>query len=723
MKSDLELVQEAVGIDVLTWSQDNRIAIAAEKSVYVLVQRFTPSLRDELFGLEKEVWDYERHKKPDIGINRKIVDALPSDSFTQHRFVLNGLIDFELNSDPLKVRFSPISHYNKRSLLACLTRAHQLVLCMEEDSNGEGKPLHLMPGLYGYVKMRNFSLTGKPSSDQKLTLTSDFEECQHRMHQLEITGMEWSEAFSGKPLVEQHRTDRPRAKRARKVDGPPLDNIQLYLLAAAMKSGHVVVWKVEYPIQHGDAASVASVIDAGHDWTSALAWHHPLVDTAHPGQSAFLASGGQEGRLSIWQILLTVGQEVIVRKLGDAWEEKDQLQIQAMAWVNALCTSDTFVLAAAKGLYIMVFQFGMREGVLEIRHQSHKVSLHTSLFSVTVLLCNVLLLAGFVCHKNLVYSSSTDGSIQEACIKKENGISVSLSLKEPARILGYKVNGLAISRNGVFLAAVRTHAAPRMTAFRESSRLHYIVAASDEEIEGILLDTTGSLCDKCDCLEWLHRRIMSESVPQDTMDVIMSDQTLEVRGRQDLAYLLGLRRLVCFMLVHRFSQRLLQVYGNKEKGCLETELKEKEESIKCLSERLLTMHVEDCVEHNKLNDKRGRAGTVLGLMSDWLKLHHSKSEEPITARRSVETASRETCRLCGQEIKLTSAYSDTCQNGHSWRRCSLTLQLCQTLRPRRCTFCGTHYAETDPTGTTDPKWLEDILNANCIFCGGTLSAT
>ncbi|XP_071484075.1 general transcription factor 3C polypeptide 4-like [Diadema antillarum] len=483
MKSDLELVQTAVGIDVLTWSQDNKIAIAAEKSVYVLVQRFTPFLRDELFDLEKEVWDYdpgtESHKKPDIGINRKIVNALPSDSFTQHRFVMNGLIDFELNSDPLKVKFSPISRSNKRSLLACLTRAHQLVLCMKEDSNGIGKPLHLMPDLYDYVKMRNFSLTGKPSNDQKLTLTGDFEECQRRMHQLETTGMEWSEAFSGKPLVEQHQTGGPRAKRSR-VDCPPLDHVQLYLLAAAMKSGHVVVWKVEYPIQHRDAASVASVIEAGHDWTSALAWHHPLVDTAHPGQSAFLATGGQEGRLSIWQVLLTLGQEIIVRKLGDAWEEKDQLQIQAMAWVNALCTGDAFVLAAAKGLYIMVFQFVMREGKLEVQHQSHKVSLHTSLLS------------GFVCYKNLVYSSSTDGSIQEARIQKENGISVSLSLKEPARILGYKVNGLAISRNGVFLAAIRTRAAPRMSAARVSSRLHYIVAASEEEIERILLDTTDS---------------------------------------------------------------------------------------------------------------------------------------------------------------------------------------------------------------------------------------
>ncbi|KAG0274679.1 hypothetical protein BGZ95_009560 [Linnemannia exigua] len=88
---------------------------------------------------------------------------------------------------------------------------------------------------------------------------------------------------------------------------------------------------------------------------------------------------------------------------------------------------------------------------------------------------------------------------------------------------------------------------------------------------------------------------------------------------------------------------------------------------------------------------------------------------------------REECPACDAEVKLEDQLEATCANGHTWRRCSLTLLVIADFHPRTCLGCGRKtlmvpdaQANTSTLpGTTATSWLEVVLRAHtlCGYCG------
>ncbi|KAG0371336.1 hypothetical protein BGX24_001740 [Mortierella sp. AD032] len=90
-------------------------------------------------------------------------------------------------------------------------------------------------------------------------------------------------------------------------------------------------------------------------------------------------------------------------------------------------------------------------------------------------------------------------------------------------------------------------------------------------------------------------------------------------------------------------------------------------------------------------------------------------------------AGREECPACDAEVKLEDQLEATCANGHTWRRCSVTLLVIADFHPRTCLGCGRKTlmmpdAQADAStlpGTTATSWLEVVLRAHslCGYCG------
>lgn len=90
-------------------------------------------------------------------------------------------------------------------------------------------------------------------------------------------------------------------------------------------------------------------------------------------------------------------------------------------------------------------------------------------------------------------------------------------------------------------------------------------------------------------------------------------------------------------------------------------------------------------------------------------------------------AGREECPACDAEINLEDMQEATCENGHTWRRCSVTLLVIADFHPRTCLGCGrktlmvpdAHADMSTLLGTTATSWLEVVLRAHslCGYCG------
>ncbi|KAG0292918.1 tRNA(m5U54)methyltransferase, partial [Dissophora globulifera] len=68
-------------------------------------------------------------------------------------------------------------------------------------------------------------------------------------------------------------------------------------------------------------------------------------------------------------------------------------------------------------------------------------------------------------------------------------------------------------------------------------------------------------------------------------------------------------------------------------------------------------------------------------------LHSIKQGGSLPAHKPFSSG-RERCPACDGEVKLESETSATCLNGHSWKRCSITLLLIADFHPRTCLGCS-----------------------------------
>ncbi|KAF9920692.1 hypothetical protein FBU30_009460 [Linnemannia zychae] len=116
----------------------------------------------------------------------------------------------------------------------------------------------------------------------------------------------------------------------------------------------------------------------------------------------------------------------------------------------------------------------------------------------------------------------------------------------------------------------------------------------------------------------------------------------------------------------------------------------------------------------------------LGGVDDQLRVLQEIKKGVLPAHISFETG-REECPACVAEVKLEDLQVATCANGHTWRRCSVTLLVIADFHPRTCLGCGRktlmvpdiQAGEPALPNTTATSWLEVVLRAHslCGYCG------
>ncbi|KAG0054870.1 hypothetical protein BGZ83_010208 [Gryganskiella cystojenkinii] len=94
--------------------------------------------------------------------------------------------------------------------------------------------------------------------------------------------------------------------------------------------------------------------------------------------------------------------------------------------------------------------------------------------------------------------------------------------------------------------------------------------------------------------------------------------------------------------------------------------------------------------------------------------------------KQLESA-REACPACDSDIMMESDDQGTCENGHMWHRCTVTLTVISDFHPRNCRGCKRKTAmipkrkanATLLPNSTSATWLEAALRASsvCGFCG------
>ncbi|KAJ4474255.1 putative zinc-finger of transcription factor IIIC complex-domain-containing protein [Lentinula aciculospora] len=92
---------------------------------------------------------------------------------------------------------------------------------------------------------------------------------------------------------------------------------------------------------------------------------------------------------------------------------------------------------------------------------------------------------------------------------------------------------------------------------------------------------------------------------------------------------------------------------------------------------------------------------------------------------------KESCPACGVEVPLQNIINATCQNGHTWSRCSVTTFILSTAHVRTCIGCtrkaflplssleGEGRRNFLPSAVRKSWFVEELLEAvhRCLFCG------
>ncbi|BGP17545.1 hypothetical protein JCM10213_004086 [Rhodosporidiobolus nylandii] len=101
-------------------------------------------------------------------------------------------------------------------------------------------------------------------------------------------------------------------------------------------------------------------------------------------------------------------------------------------------------------------------------------------------------------------------------------------------------------------------------------------------------------------------------------------------------------------------------------------------------------------------------------------LHISEGAELVPPDALVQAyQGEETCPACRASVPLENVRFATCEGGHRWERCSLTLTLVSTVQVRTCTACE-RKALLQLPGSDGSGVVNEMLKkaACCAYCGG-----
>ena len=113
---------------------------------------------------------------------------------------------------------------------------------------------------------------------------------------------------------------------------------------------------------------------------------------------------------------------------------------------------------------------------------------------------------------------------------------------------------------------------------------------------------------------------------------------------------------------------------------------------------------------------------IVSVLVAWLSFNASRKGQQLATHIDART---EVCEICGSKILLPEDLSATCEMGHSFTRCDLTLLTIQEPGiTKSCSDCKRHFLHVGKLGPLeDPSLVKHLSNAfdTCPYCGGKYS--
>ena len=87
----------------------------------------------------------------------------------------------------------------------------------------------------------------------------------------------------------------------------------------------------------------------------------------------------------------------------------------------------------------------------------------------------------------------------------------------------------------------------------------------------------------------------------------------------------------------------------------------------------------------------------------------------------IQMPAREVCPLCKGKIFLEEETKGSCDKGHNWKRCSLTLFILTDMKYRKCIFCRRSASKKHMEISNTSQIYRNYTNVNrCCLCNSRL---
>ncbi|KAI3362030.1 hypothetical protein L3Q82_012369, partial [Scortum barcoo] len=582
-----------------------------------------------------------------------------------------------------------------RCLLACLTLDHRLTIHNSHKRLEWNMLVDLTKKYSERLKERGYARKDNKTPQVNLL---DFDELQRRFRMQTPLRMEWSSVYTIKQV---------------QPDNTCID-LEMVLLAVLMENGDLVLWKFVLPFTNGADVVFYDIIESGVTRPSDLAWwEYESGDRRMSG----LIVGSEVGPVKIMPVSLTgVKGYFTLRHPVILWKECDEIAVEnlkCVPMIHPIQKSSCSLIVASRGCYVFWCLLMISSAGLNV-HNSHVAGLH-SLPVVSLAVSQ---------HGVAVYTCSIDGWIKKLTptFTENTLIFKQEDMLRPENLTGRRIHGIAVSRNGAYIALVSTQGmVDGYHPVHRTYQVHFVTLKTPETAAALLLKSPmQNLYKMADLLDLVRWQILkTKCIPASLLEEL-DRKIQEVDSPYLWRFKLFLVRILYQSLQtpptdHRWkpTHEDSKVFVRGEEGeegedgdAVQEEgepggvKQEKEENqaeqmaevqawINAVETHLMREHMKKVLGVVYLNTWIAQNTSIptCGLVEYLSKDPNDRASEVLIGHiknKMNKQTFPERCSLCQEVLPFSDYKQATCKNGHMWLRCVLSYQACQTLTFRRC---------------------------------------
>ncbi|XP_064613933.1 general transcription factor 3C polypeptide 4-like [Liolophura sinensis] len=578
-------------------------------------------------------------------------------------------------------------------LLARLTSANRVYIYKEEEkARPEWEEVVDLSQLYNQCLMDGWPVLNK--------FSVSFKDIESRIYSMAATDIAWS------PKWDCVQEDSDIEKNRPKYSGG-LEQDSFSLLAMAVRSGEVVLWKVLCQTRSSDDWSLVLTTWVSDSEPQCIQWC-PHSDR----QTGLLAVGCHSGEVFVLEVSL--GEEIEVLQKIILWAEKDRMAVSCLTWVKRV---DCCVLLVSKEVFIMGFALQKKGDNFDCISATHTRGHHAirgTAFAVSSGTDN-----------SCVLMSSGDGYLQRLTVDLRYGditiatevLQVPLEKKKK-----WLIHGIDITRNAmsVMLIASPTSKFDHL-AFRDPYQVHIInLVDVDKEVEALLhrvMSSDESLQSLADVMELLRQYVCrGKAFPSSfswMWEVKDKWPSFSIRQLQTMRFFSLTRKAMAAASLNLKSEKLLPILQKEVKTLTDLILTQHALVVlKQLQGETILLRDEEKLSLRLMCQKVTEMSTEFGLTSS------AQIADAVWKKFDLEDFPFEHCSICELELKPREDTHVTCDNNHKFGRCCVTLIACQNVPYRKCQVCDA--LSLPRQRLEDFPWISNSSLHSCTLCEGRL---